>query len=172
MRTDRKTPTATPATPARPSPVEEAPAAPRRRGRPRLSPEALGDRLAAYCARYGVSLNDTGLPPFPAGRRESAQHREWMALYKAHRRFVGPRPVSSDMARRQELLAAQRGRCPICEKPLELTDSQIDRSGADAPSADPWGSPPDVALHPDCRRLLELARAVGPEALDRAKQRL
>ncbi len=121
----------------------------------------LRDRLAEYCSRYGVSLNDEGLPPFPAGQRETAQHREWMSLYKAHRRLSARGPDTADLERRQELLAAQRGRCAVCRKPLDLEDARLD------------GQPPDPAvLHARCLELVALARALGPEALDRVRTRL
>lgn len=132
------------------------------RGRPRLTPEELRDRLAAYCSRYGVRLNDKGVPPFSAGKRETAQHREWMALYKAHRRLSDRGPGAADLAQRQELLAAQRGRCVVCHDPLELADARCDTGRSSA----------DAVLHRSCLQLVELARAVGPEALDRAKARL
>ena len=62
-------------------------------GRPRLSPEAYEARLAAYCARYKVTPLATGIPPFPAGRRETEQHREWIALYKAKSRLSRREPA-------------------------------------------------------------------------------
>jgi hypothetical protein len=114
-------------------------------GRPRLTVEALRERLADYCARYRVALGDAGLPPFPSGRRETEQHREWMALYKAHR---------------QGLLASQRARCVVCRKPLDLEDARLDDH------RDP------AVLHARCLELVALARSFGPEALDRAKGRL
>ncbi len=43
--------------------------------------------MQEYCSRYGVAPKPDGLPPFPAGRRETAQHREWLALYKALQRL-------------------------------------------------------------------------------------
>jgi hypothetical protein len=146
---------------AKESPKEAVP----RRGRPRLSREAVRDRIAAYCKRYGVKVNDEGLPPFPGGKRETAQHREWMALYKVHRRLAARESGagSADLARRQELLGDQRGRCPVCRKPLELDGSRLD-----APEArqDP------AVLHGSCFELVSLARVLGHEALERAKARL
>jgi len=53
-------------------------------GRPRITFEELQTRVADYCARYGVAPNAEGLPPFPSGKRETQQHREWIAVYKAH----------------------------------------------------------------------------------------
>ncbi len=141
----------------------------RERGRPRLTPEELRDRMTAYCKRHGVGLNDQGLPPFPAGQRETEQHREWMALYKAHRRLAERRPSTADVARRQELLILQQGRCPVCHEALELADSRLD--DADAIDGNPRHAAPAV-LHAPCRQLVDLARSLGGEALERAKARL
>jgi len=66
---------------------------PRRKERPSHASDDYQRRLEAYCAQYGVSPTATGLPPFPAGRRETPQHREWISLYKAHRRLAGSRQV-------------------------------------------------------------------------------
>jgi len=137
---------------------QEAP----RRGRPRLTPDELQARIQTYCRRYAVALNDQGLPPFPAGRRESAQHREWMALYKAHRRIAGRAPTPEFLSRTREALAAQHGRCVVCRKPLEPDDARVD---------EPDGSTPPAVLHGPCLQLVELARALGPEAVERARQR-
>jgi hypothetical protein len=52
-----------------------------------LTVEDLQGRIAAYCERYGVAPGSDGLPPYPSGQRESAQHRDWIAVYKAHRRL-------------------------------------------------------------------------------------
>jgi hypothetical protein len=140
-----------------------------RRGRPRLTPEELRDRIIAYCKRHGVGLNAQGLPPFPAGRRESEQHREWMALYKAHRRLSERRPSTADLARRQELLTLQQGRCPVCNEALEVADSRLD--DADAIDGNPRHDAAAV-LHSPCRQLVDLARALGVAALERAKARV
>jgi hypothetical protein len=140
-----------------------------RRGRPRLTPEELRDRMNAYCKRHSVGLNDEGLPPFPSGRRETAQHREWMALYKAHRRLAERRPSTADLARRQELLTLQQGRCPVCHEVLDLGDSRLD--DADAIDGNPRHTAAAV-LHAPCRQLVDLARSLGAAALERAKTRI
>jgi hypothetical protein len=57
----------------------------------RLTLEELQARVAAYCERYGVKPGPDGLPPYPAGRRETPQHREWIAVYKVHSRLRGER---------------------------------------------------------------------------------
>ena len=153
-----------------PSPAPRPPAAattspsPSRRarpGRPRLTPEELRDRLADYCTRYSLALNDDGLPPFPAGQRETVQHREWMSLYKAHRRLSTRGPDAADLERRQKLLSAQHARCVVCRKPLDLEDARADGQAADA-----------AVLHARCLELVALARALGPEALERARSRI
>ena len=140
-----------------------------RRGRPRLTPEELRERIIGYCKRHGVGLNAQGLPPFPAGRRETEQHREWMALYKAHRRLGERRPSAADLARRQELLTLQQGRCPVCHAALELADSRLD--DADAIDGNPRHDAAAV-LHAPCRKLVDLARSLGVAALERAKARV
>ncbi len=58
-----------------------------KRGRPPLTPEQVEARIRDYCARYAVAPNADGLPPFPTGHRETAQHREWLTVYKAHQRL-------------------------------------------------------------------------------------
>ena len=133
----------------------------RRRGRPRLTPEDLRARLAEYGRRYGASVSDHGLPPFPAGKRETKQHREWMALYKAHRRLSERRPDTPDLARRDELLTVQRGRCPVCRKALDVGDARLDSR-----------EPGPAVLHAPCLQLVALARSLGPEALDGVRKRL
>ena len=55
--------------------------------RPRITGEEFQRRLEAYCAQHGVRPTVEGLPPFPAGQRETRQHRDWIALYKAHKRL-------------------------------------------------------------------------------------
>ena len=154
--------------PGRPLPNTPRDAARSRRGRPRVTPEELRERIAAYCKRHGVGLNDQGLPPFPAGQRETEQHRDWMALYKAHRRLSERRPSTADLARLQELLTEQRGRCPVCRKALEIADSRLD--DADAIDGNPQHAAAAV-LHAPCRQLVDLARSLGSDAVDRAKSR-
>jgi hypothetical protein len=155
--------------PGTPEGVRPADGTRSRRGRPRVTPEELRGRLIAYCKRHGVGLNDEGLPPFPAGQRETEQHREWMALYKAHRRLAERKPSTADIDRRQELLTRQQGRCSVCDKPLELADSRLDDS--DAIDGNPRHAAAAV-LHAPCRQLVDLARSLGGEALERAKARL
>jgi hypothetical protein len=132
------------------------------RGRPRLTADDVRDRIDAYCKRYGVAPNREGLPPFPGGQRETQKHREWMALYKAQRRLAARGPSSELLERLRELLVRQHGRCPICRKPVELADARLDDKAAD----------PAAVLHPPCLELVELARGLGADALDRVRARL
>jgi hypothetical protein len=128
-------------------------------GRPRLTPEALQERIAAYCKEYGVAVSSEGLPPFPSGQRETAQHRQWMALYKAHRRGSDRAPrAPEELARIERALTLQHGRCAICRMRIERPDARLDE--------------PDAALHTRCLEFLTLARALGPDALDQARARL
>jgi hypothetical protein len=58
------------------------------RGRPPVTEDVLGGRISDYCTRYSVIPDkQTGLPPFPAGRRETPQHREWITILKARTRL-------------------------------------------------------------------------------------
>jgi len=60
------------------------------RGRRPFTEDVRRDRTAAYCKQYGVTeFNDAGLPAYPAGKRESRQHRDWVNLFKAWSRFRG-----------------------------------------------------------------------------------
>lgn len=155
------------------------------RGRPRLSIEELQARVAAYCARYRVAPSADGLPPFPTGRRETRQHREWIAVYKAHDRLgrrargqcercsapavengvfceqhtarTGPRARL-----REALLASQAGRCPICAQTIDPRDGVGHaRSGLG-----------EAVLDGRCRRLVDLAEALGPKGLGRLRDYL
>lgn len=64
-------------------------------GRPRVTPEELQARVVAYCKTYGVRPGPNGLPPYPSGKRETNQHREWIAVYKAQQRLTRDDRASS-----------------------------------------------------------------------------
>ncbi len=144
------------------------------KGRPRLSPEDVQQRVSEYCRRYHVVPRaDDGLPPFPSGKRETAQHREWLLVYKAHRR----------LARRA------LGRCELCEAPAEDGSIFCPQHAGGGPVEDdgpvcpicrravdagrdvryaPPASDRRLLLHLPCRRLLRLAERAGREPLERA----
>jgi hypothetical protein len=94
-----------------------------------------------------------------------------MALYKALRRIEARRRVASETPRQasagpavdrvMELLAAQRGRCPVCREALASQDARVDDHGARAPAV----------LHPQCCELVVLARRLGAAAVERARAR-
>ena len=164
---------------------------PKTAGRPRLTPEQQQARIRAYCAKYDVAAPESGLPPFPAGRRETPQHREWIALYKAHNRLArrergqcercsapaGDGSVFCDAHRasaaaghggaseedRQRLLERQDGRCPICRQNVDLWDS-VDH--------DQRTGRPRAILHQRCSHVVGFAEALGPEVLDRLRAHL
>jgi hypothetical protein len=157
------------------------------RGRPRLTPELYAARLAAYCARYEVVPGPAGLPPFPAGQRETPQHREWISLYKGHARLARrargqcercAEPVSEGSVfceahraeaaavatvaedERRRLLKAQTGRCPACGDPIAAQEAAHPHAASGRPRA---------LLHARCHRLAGLAEAAGPGVLDRLR---
>jgi hypothetical protein len=81
------------------------------KGRPPLTPEIAQDRIDAYRTTYGVTeLNAEGFPVFPAGRRESRQHRDWVLLFKAWSR------VRAREATRHAVSPANAA-CPVCQRP-------------------------------------------------------
>ncbi len=157
------------------------------KGRKRLTEDDLRARIADYCRRHGVRPTAEGLPPFPAGQRESAQHRAWLGLYKLQNR-LGRRargqcercssPASdgsifceahrasataehgTDREDQQRLLQAQAARCPVCDKTVGPGDP-VDRNPADGAARG--------LLHPSCSQLVALAEAQGPEGLDRLR---
>jgi hypothetical protein len=121
---------------------------PTNRGRPRVTAEELQVRIATYCQKYGVAPNAAGLPPFPSGRRETRQHRDWMAVYKAHSR-IARRPPD----------AGESGRCAVCDGHLEPSEA-VDYAGSNGVRA---------LLHSGCHRLASLAQSLGPNSLDRLR---
>ncbi len=126
------------------------------RGRPRLSPEDVTARIQDYCRRYGVTAGPEGLPPFPSGKRETPQHRDWMAVYKAHQRLG--RVGGASLQDRRALLATQAGACGLCG--LTLAIAEVVAHRADGRSS---------ALHRACDRLVVSAEAAGREAVDRLR---
>jgi hypothetical protein len=137
------------------------------KGRPRVTEESLRERIAGYCARYGVTeFNASGFPVFPAGRRETAQHREWVVLYKARSRLLGAaaphrKELEPSALDREAVLKRQKGRCPVCAETVSSGDRYDDR-GAGGPAL----------VHRACGELARLAEPYGPEVLDRLRSYL
>jgi hypothetical protein len=132
-------------------------------GRPRLTEDVLRERIVAYCARYGVvAFNEAGFPAYPAGKRETRQHREWVVLFKAFTR-LRRRTDRPHEPHRAAVLQAQKGLCPVCAEPV----------GTD----DVFAAPPArhgtlLLVHRACNELLRLAAKLGPSSLDRVRDHL
>ena len=119
--------------------------------RPALTDDQVRDKVLAYCERYDVSPGPAGLPPFPSGRRESLQHRDWLTVYRALQRLKARsagNPVET----------AAEGACPVCSRAVTPEDAvafhRPGRSRSDR-------------LHQDCAELARLAEKAGPEAVAR-----
>lgn len=120
------------------------------RGRPPLTEDALRERTAEYCRRYGVTdYNDAGVPAYPAGKRESRQHRDWVNLLKAWSRLRRRSGTPHDADQVAAALRRQRALCPICARPVQAGDV-IDEDPA---TGDILG-----ILHPDCHQIVRVAR--------------
>ena len=112
-----------------------------------MSPAAIQERIEGYCTRYKVKeRNADGFPVFPAGKRETEQHRKWIALYKlfsrARQRVDDPRRTAN-----AETL------CPVCLQPGALADTGHTRCAAAV----------DLARHFGRPVLTRIARAAFPD---------
>lgn len=123
--------------------------------RPALTEEQVQAKVALYCQRYDVSPGPGGLPPFPTGKRESRQHREWLTVYRALQR-LRQRSAPADSPQAHEQASAAATPCPVCSRPLEpglgVPYARRPRSRA-------------LSLHPACAELARLAESLGPDAL-------
>ena len=118
-----------------------------------MTQEALQDRIDAYCRRYNVSRRGAlGLPPYPAGERETPQHRDWIVLYKAISRFRRRRAALPGSPERVAALESQNGICPLCLKPVGTDGEDIHRPGPAATT---------TIVHAHCNELLRLAVKLG-----------
>jgi hypothetical protein len=150
------------------------------RGRPAVTEEVLQARISDYCARYAVTPDkNTGLPPFPAKKRETPQHREWITILKAHARLRRrlalcrrcDQPVASSTAfcKEHEPRSANnpalvsRASCVVCGDRVPITAAVEHRR-------DPRSEP--AWVHPNCRELILLAQKAGPGLLDRLRDYL
>ena len=111
-------------------------------GRPLLTEEALRERIAAYCARYDAELNAEGFPAYPSGFRETARHREWMALYKAFGRVRARTRAAKGLATPDD-----DRRCPVC---LQASSGP-------------------TRTHRRCAGIVKFVREVGPAGIDRIR---
>jgi hypothetical protein len=124
-------------------------------GRPAHTEEQVRAKVLAYCERYHVSPGPEGLPPFPSGKRETPQHREWLTVYRAHQRS---RLRAASAAAEEPDAASLRLECPICSRslPRDLAVPYRRRAAASARPA---------SLHPACAELARLAETLGPTAV-------
>jgi hypothetical protein len=120
--------------------------------RPALTEEQVRDKVLAYCERYHVSPGPEGLPPFPSGKRETRQHREWLTVYRARQRLKA-------RAAPEVHGAAAGGSCPVCTREVGPAD------GVSFPRAGRRARP--ERLHAACADLARHAEEAGPEAVAR-----
>lgn len=113
-----------------------------RTGRPPLTEAVIRERIVAYCARYGVGLTETGFPFYPAGLRETRQHREWVTLFKVFSRLRDRSQPSKGSASENA-----SGACVVCLQSLPKP-----------------GKP-----HRRCVEVVEFVRELGVPALDRIR---
>jgi hypothetical protein len=121
-----------------------------------MTPDEYQARLHRYCQAYGLAAAAEGPPPYPSGQRETPQHREWLALYKAYRRLGAPQGDSAEL--RARLTKAQKGACPICGRPVGISDPV---------ARGPETGEPRAVLHRGCLQIVGLVQAQGPEVLQR-----
>ena len=127
-------------------------------GRLPLTQEQVRAKVIAYSERHGVSPVPEGLPPFPSGKRETRQHREWLSVYRALRRLEARSSATAAAA-----LSGSEARCPICALTLAPEDAVPVRAGRRSRSSN---------AHEACADLLRLADKAGPEALARLTELL
>ena len=125
-------------------------------GRPPLTEEQVRARVAAYCQRYHVSPGPGGLPPFPTGKRETRQHREWLTVYRVLQRAKARAAASVPTE------TPASGSCPICAR-LVAPEAAVafERAGRRRSGA---------RLHPRCADLVHLVQEAGPEAVARLSE--
>lgn len=122
-------------------------------GRPPLTEDEVRDKVLAYCERYQVPPGPEGLPPFPSGRRETRQHREWLTVYRARQRLRAREAGPPD---------PPGGRsCPLCSRAV---------GDHEAVAVETVGRKARAWLHPACADLVRLARQAGPEAVARLSE--
>ena len=122
-------------------------------GRPPLTEEQVRAKVNAYCERHGVSSGREGLPPFPTGKRETRQHREWLTVYRAHQRLKARTASRSPAADGPDAI------CPLCALPVNSEDAttlaRVSRPGSS------W------QVHRACADLVRMAENAGPDTIAR-----
>lgn len=151
------------------------------RGRPPITEEVLNARIRDYCARYSVTPDkNTGLPPFPAGRRETPEHRAWITLLKARtrlRRRVGglcrrcdePAVTGAIFCKEHDpssgtpAAGTSHVMCFLCGDGVIATKAVDHRR---SPGSE------RVWVHRDCRNFISFAQTAGPGLLGRLQDYL
>ena len=129
-------------------------------GRPPLTEEQVRAKVIAYCERYGVSPVPEGLAPFPSGKRETRQHREWLTVYRAQRRLKA-------RASGAQVTTASSGpdtTCPLCARAVSSQEA--------VPFARAGRRQSFRHLHRACADLLRTAESVGPDTIARLSELL
>ena len=128
-------------------------------GRPPLTEEQVRAKVLTYCERYGVSPVPEGLPPFPSGKRETRQHREWLTVYRAQQRLRAR--AAGDLV---DSAGDPEAGCPLCTRAV---------SSGEAASFAPAGRRGRLwQVHAGCADLLRRAEALGPDAVARLTELL
>ena len=130
-------------------------------GRPPLTEEQVRAKVIAYSERYGVPLVPESLPPFPSGKRETRQHREWLTVYRAQRRLLarvaGGAPLVGSSGDPEVS-------CPLCTRAVSSGEAvPFARAGR---RGRPW------QLHSGCADLLCRAENAGPDSVARLSELL
>ena len=130
-------------------------------GRPPLTEEQVRAKVLTYCERHGVSPVPEGLPPFPSGKRETRQHREWLTVYRAQQRLL------ARVAGGAPLVASSGDpevTCALCTRPVSSEEAvPFARAGR---RGRPW------QLHAGCADLLRRAEGAGPDTVARLSELL
>lgn len=125
-------------------------------GRPPLTEEQVRAKVLTYCERYGVSPVSEGLPPFPSGKRETRQHRDWLTVYRAQQRLLarvaGAAPLVASPGDAEVV-------CALCTRPVSSKEA--------VPFARAVGRGRPWQLHADCADLLRRAEGAGPDTVAR-----
>jgi len=130
-------------------------------GRPPHTDEQVRAKAVAYCERYGVSPVPEGLPPFPSGKRETRQHREWLTVYRAQRRLMARAAGGTPLV---GSAGDPEASCPLCTRAVSSEEAvPFARAGR---RGRPW------QLHAECADLLRLAEVVGPDTVARLSELL
>jgi hypothetical protein len=131
-------------------------------GRPPLTEEQVRAKVVTYCERYDVSpVPEGGLPPFPSGKRETRQHREWLTAYRAHQRLLARVAGGAPLAPSSD---DPEVRCALCTRAVGSEEAvPFARAGR---RGRPW------RLHADCADLLRRAEGVGPDTVARLSELL